>query len=208
MSTKTKKVIALIGASNYGSAFKQMEAIDKDLAKKLPKEVAESDANHYVVALVKRQHIVEQERYETSFNLQQYGEKGFLKISKNFKVLGFNRVIVLHEPQGKPEKVVVNTAEEVTGTFDPEAERARIKAELEADKEAEIKAEVERRLAALAPAAPAAPAEENDPKKLDLSALDAKALKDFAKKNKIDITGLETEADVLNALQAWQNEKK
>ena len=36
-------------------AFKEIEAIDKEVAKALPQEINENDRGHYVVALVKQQ---------------------------------------------------------------------------------------------------------------------------------------------------------
>ena len=88
-----------IQANNYEIAFKEIEAIDKEVANALPKEINESDRGHYVVALVKKTDNPVKKTYETTINIQQFDARGFEKTSKSIAILGFDKMVVLHNPE-------------------------------------------------------------------------------------------------------------
>lgn len=204
-----------IKANNYQQAFKEIEAIDKEVAKALPQEINENDRGHYVVALVKQQDNPVKKKYDVTINIQQYDERGFAKAEKGLAFLGFDKIVILHNP------------EEVTAQAQPTTPAPATPAtptETAEQIEARLKAEFEKKYAGYvpAPATPApAPATEDttatstenagtgtDPKTVNLKEYTVAQLETFAKENEIDIKGLTKKDDIFNALTAWQEDKQ
>lgn len=204
-----------IKANNYQQAFKEIDAIDKEVAKALPQEINENDRGHYVVALVKQQDNPVKKKYDVTINIQQYDERGFAKAEKGLAFLGFDKMVILHNP------------EEVTAQAQPTTPAPATPAtptETAEQIEARLKAEFEKKYAGYvpAPATPApAPATEDttatgtenagtgtDPKTVNLKEYTVAQLETFAKENEIDIKGLTKKEDIFNALTAWQEDKQ
>lgn len=204
-----------IKANNYQQAFKEIDAIDKEVAKALPQEINENDRGHYVVALVKQQDNPVKKKYDVTINIQQYDERGFAKAEKGLAFLGFDKMVILHNP------------EEVTAQAQPTTPAPATPAtptETAEQIEARLKAEFEKKYAGYvpAPATPApAPATEDttatgtenagtgtDPKTVNLKEYTVAQLETFAKENEIDIKGLTKKDDIFNALTAWQEDKQ
>lgn len=204
-----------IKANNYQQAFKEIDAIDKEVAKALPQEINENDRGHYVVALVKQQDNPVKKKYDVTINIQQYDERGFAKAEKGLAFLGFDKMVILHNP------------EEVTAQAQPTTPAPATPAtptETAEQIEARLKAEFEKKYAGYVPApatpAPAAATEDTtatgtenagtgtDPKTVNLKEYTVAQLETFAKENEIDIKGLTKKDDIFNALTAWQEDKQ
>jgi hypothetical protein len=202
-----------IKANNYQQAFKEIEAIDKEVAKALPQEINENDRGHYVVALVKQQDNPVKKKYDVTINIQQYDDRGFAKAEKGLAFLGFDKMVILHNP------------EQVTATVQtPAPATPATPTETAEQIEARLKKEFEEKYAGYVPApvtpAPAPASEdttatgtantgtETTPKTVDLKEYTVAQLEAFAKDNEIDIKGLTKKDDIFNALTAWQEDKQ
>ncbi|ALN97246.1 hypothetical protein LIT13_06710 [Flavobacterium psychrophilum] len=193
-----------IQANNYEIAFKEIEAIDKEVANALPKEINESDRGHYVVALVKKTDNPVKKTYETTINIQQFDARGFEKTSKSIAILGFDKMVVLHNPETVEVAAIAPTI-----TAAPIKTQVEIDAEIEEKANAKAQELFDAKLKELeaskpAPTTPAA----NDPKTVDLTELKIDELKAFAKTNEIDIKGLTAKEEIFIALSEWQKDNK
>lgn len=205
-----------IKANNYQQAFKEIEAIDKEVAKALPQEINENDRGHYVVALVKQQDNPVKKKYDVTINIQQYDERGFDKAKKGLAFLGFDKIVILHNPE---EVTAQANAPQTPAPATPATPTETVE-----QIEARIKAELEKKYAGYVPA-PATPAHalaskdttatgtenagtETSPKTVDLKEYTVAQLETFAKENEIDIKGLTKKDDIFNALTAWQEDKQ
>ena len=204
-----------IKANNYQQAFKEIEAIDKEVAKALPQEINENDRGHYVVALVKQQDNPVKKKYDVTLNIQQYDERGFAKAEKGLAFLGFDKIVIIHNPE-----TVTATAQ----TTAPAPATPATPTETAEEIEARLRKEFEEKYKGFAPA-PATPAPapasedasatgtantgtETTPKTVDLKEYTVAQLETFAKENEIDIKGLTKKDDIFNALTAWQEDKQ
>ena len=170
-----------IKANNYQQAFKEIEAIDKEVAKALPQEINENDRGHYVVALVKQQDNPVKKKYDVTINIQQYDDRGFAKAEKGLAFLGFDKMVILHNP------------EQVTATVQTPAPVTPAPAPASEDASATGTANT---------------GTETTPKTVDLKEYTVAQLETFAKENEIDIKGLSKKDDIFNALTAWQEDKQ
>lgn len=219
MSTK-------ITANNYAQAHAEMQSIDKDVAEQLPKEINAGDRDYYVVALVKKLHLPEEEKYVTSFNIQQFDSKSFGKTTKpdTLTTLGFSKAIVLNDPTlntpldetaqatastgvlSKEEKDKIITDAKAEALADAKANPDLI-AEAKNELKAELKPAVTDELKGTAGEAASTDVQKlKEAKEKDLSGLKLEDLLNFAKENEIELSGITKKEDVLTALTTWQAE--
>jgi hypothetical protein len=107
-------------ANNYERAFNQLQGLDEALAQKLPRTINPANANYYTVVLVRKTNDVARERYITTFQIQSFNKRQLEKLQKSFVFLGYNTVIILHDPNRpspggapapEPEKELPQTPE-------------------------------------------------------------------------------------------------
>ena len=197
-----KKVIA----NRFQKAVEEIRNLDKNQVLKINEEIKIEDEQHYHVAMVKITDRPGEAKNEVSVTVQMFNEHGFKKIEKNFKFLGWTKLIVLHDP-----KLNIEEVEEVE-----EVEATKINGKVLTD--AEIEAEIERR------------AEEKAIEKLnELQKTESKneevheqgkvipnpfengdtveVMKEFAKKNDIDLSGLRIKDEIKAVLTTWFNDQ-
>lgn len=107
--------MSTIKANNYSQASKELEAIEKGLSASISEDVKAGNENHFNVVMVQRINDAVNERYLTKLVPQTFSSEGYEKVKKQFKYLGYTKIILLHDPTLKEEvkqPVVEPTKEE------------------------------------------------------------------------------------------------
>ena len=181
-------------ANNYPQASKEIKSMDESLVGKLQEEINHDDRKHYHAVMVKIEDRPGQAKNKVSFFVQQYNERAFEKAKKNVAFLGFTKIIVLHDPtQLEDEEEEVKQPLHVV-----QKTEAEIRKELQAEFDEKLKTKMEEALKGQS--------ENNDQKEDQGNGSDKgsenptpqdfvkdmtiDAMKEFAKTNEIDVTGL------------------
>lgn len=85
-----------IKPNNLEKAQKEFDSIEGKEKNSIPSEIAEADKDSFVAALVKIS-VVGKKAFK-GVSIQQFNAQSFEKIQKNFKFLGIDKIIVLHDP--------------------------------------------------------------------------------------------------------------
>lgn len=193
-------------ANNFDQVVKELEALgaDKGVVKN---EIKECDKGHFHVIAVK---IIQTGgiKNKAHFSIKKYHRNGYEKFMKGFGVLGFNKVILLHDPTVKDGKDSIEIKPDTTPS--PEEVEKRIQAEVDKRVKAQMEANKKKNV-------------ENDTKEYSTDEGDDTIedkisedywgktiddMKDFAKDNEIDLTGLKKKDDIKGAILAWLEDKK
>lgn len=109
-------------ATNYEKVVQRLEVIEQEnglkkgsLISKISDQIDKKDEKHFCLVMVKKQNNRAMERYEVYATTQFFAQGTPIeKITKNYKLLGFSEVIVLHNPNVKEETAdPINEAIEV-----------------------------------------------------------------------------------------------
>lgn len=194
--------------SNYQQALKEINALDSTKAGIIKEEINFDDRNHYHVAMVRITDRPGQAKNDVSVNVQMFHESGFQKLEKNFQILGFNKLIVVHDPNQNPVEET-QTAPQTTPpatTKTPE----EIEAEIEAKANAKADELFNARLAKME-AEKGTEGQGTPPATTDEAVKFGETIaemKSFAELNKIDLSGLKKSEDIKTAIETWLAEQK
>lgn len=133
-------------ANNFDQALKEMKDLDKDQAGKLKEDINFNDRKHYHVIGVTIETKEGEVKNKVSMAISKHHPNSFEKFKKNFRYLGINRLIVLHDPTQVKEDAKPTIAPHEKIGIQAKAE-ADVKAEMEAEVKRRVDAEVEKRLA-------------------------------------------------------------
>ena len=193
-----------IKANNYSQAVKEMESLDKDQVAKVNKEINFCDRKHNHVVAVKVSDRPGEVKNEVSVNTIIVNDDKLKKLNKNFKFLGFTKLIILHDASQYEEDETP-----VLHVHDKQGIEAKIKAELEAKNKAEIDALRQKFEADVIEAKKVQPQAGKEP---EINVLEVYAneldktvdeLKAFATANEIDLTGLKAKEAIQLAIGTW-----
>ncbi len=209
----------MIKANRFEQAVAEMESLDVNQLKKLNEEIDVKDSKHYHVALITIVTREGQAKNSVKVNIQKFHEAGFKKLEKNFKFYGFTKLIVLHDPTITMESV----EKEETKTIDLKPSMTEQEMEAEIEKRAQEKFDAHLESIKINTEGNEGNGnddgdEQDDSKKKKETFGNTapnpfengdtvKAMKEFAEKNGIDLTGLRIQGDIKSALITWQNEQ-
>jgi hypothetical protein len=202
-------------ASNYAQALKEIHSLDSEKAEIIKEEINFEDRNHYHVAMVRITDRPGEAKNEVSVNIQLFHEAGFRKLEKNFPFLGWNKLVVIHDPNQNPiEETIAPEAGSVAPPVITKTQE-EIEAEIEAKADAKANELFEARIAKIeadkAKAGSVAPTKGN---KLDtdqqlefFGSATVDQLKEYAKDNEIDLSGLKVKEDIKATILAWYEDQ-
>jgi hypothetical protein len=191
-----------IKANNYQKAFEELKVLDPETAMTLKETIAFDDRFHFHVAMVRISDRPGEAKNEVSVNVQQFHEPGFEKVSKSFRFLGFNNLIVVHDPKNHVDDIPEPTAILPVSTIVLKTQ-ADIESEIEEKAEARAEVLLQAKLASMKVVV-----DEIEVKKaFNLDELDFFQLKEFAEANEIDLSGLKKKEDVKEAISTWLAEQ-
>lgn len=196
-----------IKTNRYSQAVSEIEKLHKDLLLKVSEEIDEKEKKLFHVLLVK---IIDRPGEVTNVvtgKVQKYNRHGFDKIKKNYKFLGFNKLILLHDPALNPKEEAPKAVE-----------LKKVETKMS---DADMEAEIERRATERANAIIASQKKEapKEPLKEDgqgegstIADPFAKGdtidmMKEFAKENDIDLSGLSKKDEIKATLITWYNDQ-
>lgn len=197
-----------IKPNNFDQALKEVEGLDKDQAVKVKKAINIVDRKFNHVIGVKIMDRPGQVKNDTQIQTMILSDDKLKKLNKNFKFHGFAKLIILHDAS--------QDTEDEMPVIHIQAE-AKIEAKVKAELEAKHKAEMDELRAKLKAEAIA------DQKTFKGSGndhvdvlvkykteLDATVdeLKEYAKDNDIDLSGLKNKADIQLAIGTWLNDQE
>ena len=182
-------------SNRYEKAVNEIKNLDENLSSKIVEEIKESDKDHFHVATIKISDRPGQVKNDVSVVTQKLNQIQFDKLQKNFQFLGFNKLILSHDPRLNVEKEFkivppVKTQDEIDAEIEAEVE-ARVKARLEAQEGKEEKDPVKTQ-------------DENS----NVYGKTSKEMKAFAETNEIDIVGLIKKEEIEGAIVAWIEAQK
>lgn len=193
-------------ANRFQKALAEIEKLDKEQALKLNEEIKFENRNHYHVAMVKITDRPGEAKNEVSVTVQMFNDHGFKKIEKNFKFLGWTKLAILHDPtlnEKEETKELVKGSDKVLTEQEIEAEierraeekaNARIKKIQEKAKLDETKSNEKNEGGINVPN----PFENGDT---------VEVMKEFAKNNDIDLSGLRIKDEIKAVLTTWYNDQ-
>lgn len=204
-------------ASNYAQALKEIQSLDSEKAGIVKEEINFEDRAHYHVAMVRITDRPGEAKNEVSVNVQMFHEAGFRKLEKSFPFLGWNKLIVIHDPKRNPvEETIAPEAGSVAPTVITKTQE-EIEAEIEAKAETKANELFEARMAKMKEtetnigSGSVAPAQGN---KLDtdqqlefFGSATVDQLKEYAKDNEIDLSGLKVKEDIKATILAWYEDQ-
>lgn len=228
--------MTFVKANNYDQAVKELATQDEKLVSQIPDKIDSAEKEMFHVITVKVNDRPGQAKNEVVQNVQKYHQVGFDKLKKNFLILGFATLIVLHDPNaGTEEELDETTFDEEDFSKQTVANKvaSEIAGKSNAEIEAEIEEKVERRLQMIFAAniidegkvvtqealenhdaSLATEDVKTESKKLSKEELDkvfegtVKDFKAFAESNSIDVNGLTTRAQFLEAFTTWNDNQK
>jgi len=202
-------------ANRHQLAVTEMEQLDKSQVDKIKEEINFDDRNHYHVAMVKITDRPGEAKNDVSVVVQHFNEQGFEKIKKNFAFLGWNKLIVVHDPSQNPK-------EETTPIAPVQTTETTSNAGTQMTTE-EIEAEIERRANEKALKIVEDSKTNDDDQSNAGTGLDkdqdndnvpfhfgetVKEMEDFAKANGIDLSGLRKKDEIKAVILTWHNEQQ
>ncbi|QHB40973.1 hypothetical protein HWC99_gp42 [Flavobacterium phage vB_FspS_tant8-1] len=197
-----------VQANNFDQAIKELKALDETQVSKVVEQINENESKHFHVLLIQIIDRPGQPKNQIKVVPQIFNKVAFEKIEKNFGYLGYNKIIVVHNPTNQiGEAVEVETKVE-SGV---QMKQEEINAEIE--KRANEKAEqmVQEKLAknegnivgdTIAPKT-----EKVVPNPFE-NGETIEAMKAFAKANDIDLSGLKAKDEIKATLITWKNEQE
>jgi hypothetical protein len=202
-------------ANNFNQALKEIQSLDSEKSGIVKEEINFEDRNHYHVAMVRITDRPGEAKNEVSVNVQMFHEAGFRKLEKNFPFLGWNKLVMIHDPKQNP---VEETIAPQAGSIVPPVitkTQEEIDAEIEAKANAKADELFEARLAKMeadkTQDASVAPLQGN---KLDadqqlefFGSATVDQLKEYAKDNEIDLSGLKVKEDIKTTILAWYEDQ-
>lgn len=126
-----------IKATRYTQAIKELNTLDKSLARKLKSMINHIDRFAYHAILIKVKLKPGAIKNTVVMNVQKYAKHGWEKISKGFAFQGFTNVILLHDPSLLDDKERMAVPGHVISQAKSEAKK-----DLKAEMEEEIKKRV------------------------------------------------------------------
>lgn len=211
--------------NKFQQANNEIEALDKGLSVNIPTEISEKEKGHYHVALVKIKDRPGEVKNEVKVSVQTFSKISFLKLERNFKFLGYTKIIIVHDP---------NAVSELADNQDEDEDKKVINLTNTppAKTEAEIEAEIEKRanekaneiLKTQQAGQQASTTTQNDgseslddkgdnssdEEKKEIETPDfgstVEQMKEFAEKNDVDLTGLRKKDEIQTALTSWFND--
>lgn len=130
-----------IKATKHDQALKELNAIDRDLAKSTNLEVSKVNRKYHHAILVRVQDRPGQVKNKVTASVQTYHKGGFDKIVKNPAFFGCSKVILLHDPALLEEDEEVQVPQHVKTAIESETKK-----ELKADIDAEVEKRVQARM--------------------------------------------------------------
>lgn len=185
-------------ANNYSQASKEIESMDESLVQKLNEEINHDDRKHYHVAMVKIQDRPGQAKNKVSFFIQQYNERAFEKAKKNIAFLGFNKMVVLHDPSQLEEEEETFVPKHVAQKTESEI-RKELQAEFDEKLQAKLDEALKTKTDQQVPTNEGQGTEEPTPEEI-VKDLTIDQMKEFAKTNNIDVVGLKKAGEFKSAL--------
>lgn len=200
-----------IKANRHQQAVLEVEKLDKELVGKINEEINHDDRNHYHVALVRITDRPGEAKNNVSIVVQQFNEPGFKKIEKNFKFLGWNKMIVVHDPKQNPkEEAPIAPAQTPAPTTNAGTGMTAEEMEAEIERRAQEKAnqliEVSKNADDSANAGTGTDEGNKIPDPFK-NGDTVKAMKEFAEKHNIDLSGLKLQGEIKATLLTWYNEQ-
>ncbi len=203
-----------IKANRHQQAVLEVEKLDKELVGKINEEINHDDRNHYHVALVRITDRPGEAKNHVSIVVQQFNEPGFAKIEKNFKFLGWNKMIVVHDPRQNPKEEtpiapVQTPAPTTNAGTGMTAEEMEAEIERRAQEKANQLIEASKNTDDSANAGTGTATDENKKNIPDPfeNGDTVKAMKEFAEKHNIDLSGLKLQGEIKATLLTWYNEQ-
>lgn len=121
-----------IKATRHEQAVKELNALDKSLARKLKSMINHIDRFAYHAILIKVKLKPGAIKNTVVMNVQKYAKHGWEKISKGFAFQGFTNVILLHDPSLMDEKQGAQVPQHIISQAKSEAKKD-VKSEMEAE---------------------------------------------------------------------------
>lgn len=214
--------------SNLKQANKELEAFGEDVLKQI-ETINEQDRKRYAVVLLRIVIRPDQVKNDVQMNVQYFTEAGYEKIKDRFQMLGYTKLVLLHDPTKMDEDFTVKAEHEVKTE---KALKEKIKSELLQEQEEEIEKRVAERLEALKQTKADSEEETKTEAKADAkievakgnsdkdapvdtdNVLDViergtvKDLRKFASNNEIDLSGQTAKDDILNTVRTWNEEQR
>lgn len=193
-----------IQPSNFDNAVAEVSALRKELVAKIPELIDVRESKLFHVIAVKVHDRPGEAQNEVVVEVKKLHKIGFEKFNKNFRFLGFSKLIILNDPEkvvipenqeeGKEEDLNVNAS----GTqLTPE--------EIEAEIERRAKAKAQEMLEAgnVSNQTTGATATSQEP----IDEMTLKELQKFAKDNEIELSGTTKKDEVLTIIKTWLEEQ-
>jgi len=176
-----------IEGNKSAKALKELQAIDERLVENVDGTINETERKMYHVGLVRVIDRPGEAKNKVNVNVQVFHEQSFEKLKKNFKFLGFSKLVVIHDP--KLDNGELPKKEVAPKQMTPE----------------EMEAEIERRANEKAKTI----VESNESNEgSPVYGTTIAEMKSFAEANEIDLSGLKKIKDIENALKTWIQEKE
>lgn len=203
-----------IKANRHQQSVLEIEKLDKELVGKINEEINHDDRNHFHVALVRITDRPGEAKNHVSIVVQKFNEPGFAKIEKNFKFLGWNKMIVVHDPRQNPkEETPMAPAQTPAPTTNAGTGMTAEEMEAEIERRAQEKANqlIEASKNADDSTNTVTETETEGNKKNVPYPFEngdtVEAMKAFAKENEIDLSGLKIKDEIKACLLTWYNEQ-
>lgn len=173
-------------SNRYEKAVNEIKNLDESLVEKIKSEIKESDKGYFHVAMVKIHERAGSVKNDVSVTTQPFGLIQFEKLQKNYQFLGYNKLILVHDPRletqdefvGETKKVVPMSKEELDELIEQRVqERMDAREQLEGKSKEELIEKVYGNT--------------------------VKEMKIFADLKEIDLTGLIKKEDIEGAIDAW-----
>lgn len=202
-----------IQPSNFDNAVAEVSALRKECVAKIPELIDVRESKLFHIIAVKVHDRPGEAQNEVVVEVKKLHKIGFEKFNKNFRFLGFSKLIILNDPEkvvipenqeeGKEEDLIVNAS----GTqLTPE--------EIEAEIERRAKAKAQEILEAnsgsnqtpgsnVAGSNVGTTATSQEP----IDEMTLKELQKFAKDNEIELSGTTKKDEVLTIIKTWLEEQ-
>lgn len=194
-----------IQANNFDQAVKEVKALDETQVSRVVEHIKENESKHFHVLMVQIIDRPGQPKNQVKITSQIFNKVAFEKLQKNFKFLGYNKLIVVHNPSNK-----IGEAIEVESKGS-QMTQEEINAEIE--KRAQEKADeiIKEKLANEGQNVPdvtnVQEAGKSVPNPFD-NGDTIEAMKAFAKANGIDLSGLKSKDEIKATLFTWKKEQE
>jgi hypothetical protein len=199
-------------ANNYDQAVKEIDALDKSKTEVIKEDIRFEDRKHFHVAMVRITDRPGEAKNDVSVNVQMFHDQGFVKLQKSFSFLGWNKLVVVHDPRQNEIEATNPTIEKDSAMKTP--------AEIEAEIEAKAEKMFQEKLAKMEAGKKTSdstksgdvPEVGKDSQMEFFASSTVDQLKEYAKTNEIDLSGLKAKEDIKLAIVTWyedqQNETK